>query len=215
MQTASKKIFGRRMTVTIAHIALLFFATCGMSVTEREEAIVNRYNDASRNRFADFLVEESRYTTDGVQLHRKYYRHLIGIASDIVERKGFAVERGSIGFYFDRISGDRGKLYLGLDIDARASYDQPFENVAVSLIRSGLREIIQTINSCRSIFDERNVVGMVIGWKWKSDGGYEHVNVWILKEDFVRFEDGMLTFSELVQRSTVTNTAGRIIRLPL
>jgi hypothetical protein len=85
----------------------------------------------------------------------------------------------------------------------------------VSLIRKNLKDVVQTINSCRSIFSENEIVGMVIGWKWNAKGAREHVSVWIFKDDFIRFEDGMITFDELVQRSTVTSTTGRVIKLPL
>ena len=193
---------------------MMLFATCALT-TEREQKILDYYSDRTREKYADLLVDTSRYTTSATEYHNKFLRYLIGIAGDIVEKKNLVVEKGSIGFYYDKKSGDRNKLYLGLDIDTRGNYDQPFENVAVSLVRKNLRDVVQTINSCRSIFSEGQIAGMVIGWKWTSRAGREHVSVWILKEDFIKFEDAMITFDELVQRSFVTNTAGRVIKLPL
>lgn len=192
----------------------LLFSTCGLT-TEREQKILDQYSERSREKYADLLVEESRYTTTGIEHHRKFYRHLIGIAGDIVENKKRTVEKASVGFYFDKISGERRKLYLGLDIAASGSFTQPYEAVAVSLIRKDLREIMQTVSSCRSIFDESEIVGMVIGWRWTAAGANERVNIWITKSDILRFEDGLLTFDEMLQRSTVTSSIGRVIRLPL
>lgn len=195
-------------------LTVLFFATCALT-TEREQKILDYYNDQNKEKYADLLVDVQRYTTSATEYHNKFIRYLIGIAGDIVEKKKLAVDKGSIGFYFDKKSGDRNKLYLGVDIDTKGNYDQPFENVAVTLVRRNLRDVVQTINSCRSIFSEDHIAGMVIGWKWTSRGGSEHVSVWILKEDFIKFEDNMITFDELVQRSFVTNTAGRVIKLSL
>ncbi len=207
-------INGKKYIVFLLHLAVLLLATCALT-TEREKKILDFYTDQNREKYADLLVDVQRYTTSATEYHNKFMRYLIGIAGDIVEKKKLAIDKGSIGFYFDKKSGDRNKLYLGLDIDTKGNFDQPFENVAVSLIRRNLRDVVQTINSCRTIFSENQIRGMVIGWKWTSKGAPEHVSVWILKDDFIKFEDDMITFDELVQRSFITNTMGRVIKLPL
>lgn len=208
MNTGSKKI------LLLLLMTALLFSTCGLT-TEREQNILDRYSDRNRDKYAGLLVEEERYTTTGVEYHRKFYKHLIGIAGDIVENKKLSVEKASVGFYYDKFSGERRKLYLGLDIATSGAFPQPYEAVAVSLIRKDLRDIVQTVNSCRTIFGETEIVGMVIGWRWSAAGANERVNVWILESDLLKFEDGMITFDELLQRSTVTSTIGRVIRLPL
>jgi hypothetical protein len=55
----------------------------------------------------------------------------------------------------------------------------------------------------------------VIGWIWSSGNGTEHLSVWIATEDLMRYEEGLITLNELVQRSNITNTAGRVIRIQL
>lgn len=192
----------------------LFFATCGMTA-EREQMILDLYTDQNKDKYAELLVAVQNYTTSGAEYHKKFYKYLIGIAGDIVEKKKLSIEKGSVGFYYDKKSGDRSKLYLGLDIKTEVYYDQPYDTVAVNLIRKNLKDVIQTINSCRSIFSEKEIVGMVLGWRWNAKTAREHVSVWIYKEDFIRFEDGMITFDELVHRSTIANTIGRVIKLPL
>ncbi len=207
-------IHSRKSSILLLHLAVLFFATCG-STTEREQSILNFYSERNDQRYADLLVDTGRYTTAGAEYHKKFYRYLIGIAGDVVEKKKLPVEKGSLGFYYDKRSGDRDRLYLGLDVDTKSTFDQPFDTVALGFIRKDLRDVIQTINSCRTIFSESGIVGMVIGWVWTSKGAREHVSVWIYKDDFIRFEDGMITFDELLMRSTVTNTIGRVFKLPL
>lgn len=196
-------------------LMVLFLATCGLSTGERERALLDYYTETNREKYADLLVDVSRYTTSGIEFHKKYYKHLIGVAGDIVEKKKLSVEKGSVGFYYDKRSGDRSRLYLGLDINTGLNYDQSFETVAVSLIRGSLKDVILTINSCRSVFIEKEVIGMVLGWMWSAAGLPQHLSIWIAKEDLIKFEDGLITFDELIQRSTTTNTAGRVIRLPL
>jgi hypothetical protein len=205
---------GRKRILLLLQMTALLFATCGLT-TEREQNILDYYSERNREKYSDLLVEVERYTTAGAEYHRKYYKHLIGIAGDIVEKKKLSVEKASVGFYFDKRSGDKRKLYLGLDLVSSGDFAQSYEAVAASFIRKDLRSIIGTINSCRSIFEEKEVVGMVIGWWWTATGARERVSIWILKDDFIRFEDGMITFDELLIKSTVTNTIGRVIKLPL
>lgn len=207
-------VHAKKIIIIPMLLTALFFATCGLTM-EREQSILDFYTDQNKDRYADLLVDVQNYTTSGAEYHKKFYKYLIGIAGDIVEKKKLSIEKGSVGFYYDKKSGDRNKIYLGLDINTQATYDQPYETVAVNLIRKNLKDVVQTINSCRSIFGENEIVGMVLGWRWNTKTAREHVSVWIYKEDFVRYEDGMITFDELVHRSTIANTIGRVIRLPL
>ena len=209
-------MMGRRRNILAAQIqiALFLFATCGLT-SEREQALLSQSTDRNASRYEDLLVEEDRYTTAVLGYQKKYYRHLIGIAADIVENRKLAVEKHSIGFYYEKKSGDTRRLYLGLDIDAGTQPAQVFERTAVALIRRDLANIVQTINSCRSVFNESDIEGMVIGWRWTAGAAREHLSVWITKVDFIRYEEDLLTFDGMIQRSTVTNTKGRVIRLPL
>lgn len=206
----------RRRNILAAQIqiALFLFATCGLT-SEREQAVLSYSTERNMVKYADLLVEEERYTTAGLKYQKKYHRHLIGIAGEIVENRKLEIEKHSIGFYYDKRSGDTKSLYLGLDIDAGSRGGKPFERIAVELIRSDLANIMQTIHACRSVFNEGDIAGMVIGWKWTAGAAREHLSVWITKADFIRYEDDLLTFDGMLQRSTITNTRGRVIRLPL
>ncbi len=195
--------------------ALLVLTTCG-SVTiqeDREQEILNKYTPETKQKYDDLLVELESYTTAGDTYQKRYQKLLIGIAGDLIEEKEMSIARHSIGFYFDRKSGDTEKLYLGLDIDSGRIASGSYANVVINLLQKDLEDIIETLKSCRSILYEDDVIGIVIGWKWISGSVREQVNIWISKENVIRFEENRLTLDELIQRSTVTNTEGKIIRL--
>ena len=59
------------------------------------------------------------------------------------------------------------------------------------------------------------MVGVVIGFKWMDAGTNQQVNIWIKKEDIALFLNERLTANEMFQRGTITNSAGRVILLPL
>jgi hypothetical protein len=181
----------------------------------REERILDNYSESKKEQYAELLVPLERYTTGGGAYQQKYHKYLIAIAGDIIEQAGLKVSKGSIGFYYDRKSNDKTRLYLGLDIDTGETSEREYAAAAVNFIRRDMRRLLHSINSCRSVFHEKEIAGMVVGWKWKARGFNEQVNIWILKEDVISFEKNTLTFDGLFQRSTVTNTDGKIIRLKL
>ena len=104
-------------------------------------------------------------------------------------------------------------LYLGLDIESNQKFNTNYSKAAIELIKIHLKEIIGTMNSCKTIFDEKDISGMVIGIKWTNFNQDEAITIWIDKDDVLKFEENKLTMDELIQRSTITNTTGKIIRL--
>jgi hypothetical protein len=202
---------------SILLISMFPLFTCASNTVrqERENIILKNYTEEKKVKYSDILVNPEKYTTEGLKYQDKYYRHLIGIAGEITENKKMTVAKGSIGFYFDKRSGNKKNLFLGLDIETGQNYAEEYQASAVKILKKDLKPVLETLNSCKTIFDEDIVVGMVIGWKWRNGGEYEYMNVWIGKKDVLRFEENSLTLDELVQRSFITNTSGKIIRLPL
>jgi len=201
----------------IISVVVIFLTTCGSSVVSenREKEILKNYTVETKKQFNDLLVNLGSYTTNGAIYQKKYYKYLIGIAGDIVKKKNLVIVKQSLGFYYDKKSKDFNSLYLGFDIDTEKNFSQRFESVSIMLLKNDLKSVIDTMNSCKSIFNEQEIVGMVIGWKWINDGSSNYVNIWIKERDIIRFEESSLTFDELIQRSTITDTAGRIIRLQI
>lgn len=199
-------------------IVLLFLllSTCA-SMNEREKAILHFSGD-SIGRYEGYLVRIDQYTTNGAQYHQKYYNHLIGIARVIMEEKKLPVVKNSIGFYFDKRENVKEKLYLGIDVrpapDA-ALENYSYEGKSAAYLKRHLGDIMRVLQSCDTIFTEKEIVGIVIGFKWDGTARPEMISLWIDKTDALRYENGRLTLSELIVRNTITNTDGKIIRLAL
>ncbi len=202
-------------------LIVLICATCGSRSTRerqerdkvRENEILKQYSDVVKEKYAGYLVDLEKYTTRGSVFQKKYYKFLIAIARDVTENKKLSIVRGSVGFYFDKKSNRRNRLYFGFDVDSGSINNTRYGDVAIGLIKDNMKTLMATVNSARSMFHESEIVGMVIGFSWQSPIMREQVNLWVSEEDVISFEDGRLTFDEVVQRSTVTNTAGKIIRL--
>lgn len=188
---------------------------CAAVDTKREGEILKRYSEENKDKYGDLLVDITKYTTNGAQYHEKYRKLLIGLAGEIIEVRKYAIVPGSIGFYFDKKMPEKTDLYLGLDIDAGNNLSETYSGVATYLIKQNLREIIETVRLCVSIFSEKEVIGMVVGWRWTSGSKQEQVNIWMSKEDLIKYEEKKLTFEELVIRSVITNTEGLFIRVSL
>ena len=220
------------LTITI----LLFVSTCGsvdnkellinrkpiidkeqIKNNNREKAILNN-TDTDISIYDTYLVKIKQYTTNGVHYHKKYHKHLIGIARIIMNEKRLSIAKNSIGFYFDTKESAKNRLYLGLDINIphRSNFDNtPYSKIAIALLKENITNILHTIHSCRSIFTEKEIVGMVIGLLWKTKGSEELLSIWIDKRDVLRYEENKLTLNELILRNPITNNEGKIIRLPI
>jgi hypothetical protein len=210
-----RKIFILINTVLLISMFPLFTCASSSIRQEREDDILKNYTEEKKIKYSGILVDPEKYTTEGLKYQNKYYKYLIGIADEITEKKNIEIAKGSIGFYFDKRSGNKNNLFLGLDIETGSNFAEDYQTAAVKLLKKNLKAVLETLNSCKTIFDEDIVVGMVIGWKWKNGGDQEYMNIWIGKKDVLRFEQNSLTLVELIQRSFITNTSGKIIRLPL
>ena len=193
---------------------VLLIITACETTSERERVILN-YPPEKVKSYEIYLVRASQYTTNGEYYHRKYHNYLIGIARYLAEEKKFSIAESSIGFYYDRIENIRSKLYLGVDVkmeDISEHANATYPGVAAALIKRHLEEVLQVIFSCKTIFLEREIVGLVIGFQWKGDFKNEIVNVWIEKDDVLKFEKNLLTFEEIIERNIITDTGGKIIK---
>jgi hypothetical protein len=200
-----------------ALMVVCLLSTCGSTSSDsvREETILSHATRERTDKYAVLLVDPSQYTTRGGDFQKTYYKHLIGIAGEITEKRKLTIVPGSIGFYYDKKSGDRNKLYLGMDIDSGRTYPGSLTVNAMKLLRKDVAIVVHTMNSCRTIFGEKEVVGMVIGWKWSGDAGTDYVSLWIDKGDVMKYESRQLTVEEVIHRSTVTSSTGKVIRLPI
>ena len=195
-------------------IFLIILTTCA-STSSREDHILN-YADDNKTKYEEYLAGENQYTTGGIQYHKKYYKYLIGIATVSIEEKKLNIVKQSIGFYYDKKKNMKNELYLGLDLTASGDYPyESYNEAAAAQLKNNLRDVLYIIYSCRTVFTENEIAGMVVGFKWARGSLSESVNIWIDKKDVILFEDNKITFDELIYRNTITNTEGKIIKLPI
>ncbi|MBN2400884.1 MAG: hypothetical protein JXN64_00645 [Spirochaetes bacterium] len=195
---------------------LIIISSCS-SADNREEKIIKYTEDKNKSvLYEAYLVNPDNYTTTGAEYHRKYYPYLIGIARAVTEEKQIVIAEKSIGFYYDKREDKKNKLYLGIDIIAQFDSALPnttYQGVALTQLKKYLDDVLYIMQSCKSIFLEKDIVGSVIGIRWKREKATEIVTIWISKNDIIRYEIKELTFDEIIHRNFITNTEGKIIRL--
>jgi hypothetical protein len=158
------------------------------------------------------------YTTIGSVYHKKYEETLYGIAKIFVEEKKFSINDRTIGFYYDKKENRKDRLYFGADFSVSASVvseSDDYEKNVRSVLKNYLLPSMEVMHSCPEILKENDVKGIVFGYIWERSKRKELVNIWIMKEDLASYFKSEITLTELVIRSVVTNTEGRIFRITL
>lgn len=166
-------------------------------------------------KYSELLVDIKSYSTNGAMYQERYQSSLLSMAGEIIEGQDLDVAKGSIGFYYDKKSARTDRLFLGVDINTAREGKLDYGRFSVKLIKENVGGLIDSIFRYRNILNENEVVGIVIGFRWSENGSPEQVNIWIKKEDIQLFHDGKITMNEMYQRSTITNSAGKIILLPI
>ncbi len=188
------------------------------TTSEREKSIL-AFSKSEAARYHEFLIDPKEYTTNGAIYHDRYYNHLVGVARALATDYKFSIAKNSIGFYFDKKLNLRDRLYLGIDIeiplDESTHAGSSYQHIAVTALETYLKDVLAVINSCTTIFGESEIIGMVVGFHWKIKEQRASINIWIDERDVVRYENKQLTMKELISRSYITNTEGKLIRLLL
>jgi len=167
------------------------------------------------NKYKDLLVDIRAYSTNGAYYQKKYEKNLLSMAGEIVEDQDLEVAKGSVGFYYDKISERRDRLFLGLDINIEKDNALDYGAFSVSIIKENVNGIIDLMYKYNSILSENEIAGIVIGFKWKDGKNSQQTNIWMNKGDIGLFYNRGITINELYQRSTTTNSSGKIILLPI
>jgi hypothetical protein len=201
----------------IVLIMSLLFTMCATAQPKSVSYDVLQYSDAGSG-YEKYLVVFDSYTTNGSIYHKKYLDYLYGIAKIFTDEKKAMVSEKSIGFYFDKKENRKDKLFLGVDLiadDKSIDKGMDYDKNVRSVLKQFLKDAMSVLGSCTAILKENEVQGVVIGFIWNRNGVRELVNIWIPKEELNLFYTDSLTLNELVIRSTVTNTNGKIIRMSL
>ena len=170
---------------------------------------------ADTKKYKDLLVDIKKYSTNGVSYQKKYEKHLLTMAGEIVEDQDLEVSKGSVGFYYDKISAMKDRLFLGLDINVEKDNALDYGKFSVNIIKENVNGIIDLIYKYKIILSENEIAGIVIGFKWKDGIHSQQVNIWMSKADINLFYNKGITINELYQRSVITNSSGKVILLPI
>ena len=167
------------------------------------------------NKYRDLLIDINRYTTNGGYYQKKHEKHLLSMAGEIVEGQNLEISKKSVGFYFDKISANKDILFLGFDVNIEKENTSDYGKFSVNIIKENVNGIIDLMYKYNFILNESGIAGIVIGFKWKAGMNFEHVNIWMNKEDIRLFYNKKITINELFLRSITTNSSGKVILLPI
>jgi len=166
-------------------------------------------------KYEDYLVDINSYSTNGAYYQKKYKKDIIGLARDMAEQQDMDISIGSVGFYYDKKSNRPDRLFFGFDIVVNNENRLNYSRFSVKLIKEYVADIADEIYKYSFVRSEKEVVGIVIGFKWRDGSIDQQVNIWIKKEDVALFVEERLTANEMFQRGSITNSRGRIILLPI
>lgn len=207
--------FLRRLSSLIFCLFMVNAASCASGQVDDSSKKNTGMALNSDRKYSDYLVNIGSYSTNGAYYQKKYEKLLIMMAGEIIEKQDLEISRESIGFYYDKTSARRDRLFFGLDINSVKENSLDYGRFSVKLIKENVSEIVDSMYRYKSILDENEIVGIVIGFKWEEKESSQQVNIWMKKEDLQLFYEKKITLNEMYQRSTITNSAGKIILLPI
>ena len=180
-----------------------------------QNGTTNSVKNVDRQKYVDLLVNIKSYSTNGGYYQNKHEKLLLSMAGEIIEGQDLDIAKESIGFYYDKKSARLDRLFFGVDINTAKESSLDYGRFSVQLIKENVSGILDLMYKYKAILNEEEVVGIVIGFKWLENGSAQQVNIWIKKDDLRLFYDSKITLNEMYQRSTITNTIGKIILLPI
>lgn len=209
-----------KLLMTLFIVNLLCVTACATGSVENGTDQVNEKKSyipklAETKKYSEYLVNIKSYSTNGAVYQNRYEKQLLSIAGEIIEGQDLDISKESIGFYYDKRSNRTDRLFLGLDINTVRESKLDYGRFSVKLIKQNVGGLLEVIYRYKSILNEDEIVGVVIGFRWSENRAGEQVNIWIRKEDLQLFFDGKITQNEMYQRSTITNSVGKIILLPI
>jgi len=214
------KFFGKIPSAVI-FLLLINAAACASGQVDDGDMVLFKDNGGTvagsvdTKKYNDLLVDIKSYSTNGKIYQNKYENLLLSMAGEIIEGQDLDVSKGSIGFYFDKKSERKDRLFFGVDINTPREGSLDYGRFSVKLIKENVSGIVDLMYKYKAILNENEIVGIVIGFKWVENGYPQQVNIWIKKDDLQPFYEGKITLNEMYQRSTITNTTGKIILLPI
>lgn len=186
--------------------------------TDGDKYSTFNYSSTKTDEYDPYLVKLDDYTTNGKTYHERHYSYLLGLSEILTEKYGYHLKNNSVGFYYDKVTMEKDRLFLGMDIVCDQELLKSGEGYSASgrrMIETYLQNVLDVSRKYEDIFNEPEIEGVVVGFFWVRDGKKEFVNVWLAKQNIKELFNGYLTFWELVLKSTVTDTEGKKIRITL
>lgn len=201
-------------------IIIFVFSACAsgsnqVSTGEYENVIEPVIEAVEINKYSVYLVDINSYSTNGAFYQKKYEKEIISIIASLIENNELEISKNSAGFYFDKKSNIRNKLYLGFDFEVVKDNNLDYGRFSTSLIKENVAIVMNEVFRYSRISNEEEVAGLVIGFKWREGRFSRLLNIWIKKEDMILARESKITINEMYQRSTITNSEGKIILLPI
>ncbi|HPJ39196.1 MAG TPA: hypothetical protein PLT75_12185 [Spirochaetota bacterium] len=198
-----------------ALLTLILVLSLQCESTGERERPMSPMSGNPEHMYGKYLVRINQYTTKGSYYHKKYYRQLLEVAHAFNADRSLRIVERSIGFYHDKKRKDDTKLYMGIDFSFDNSdvegrgYGERISN----LLTKQLPAILPVLMSQKEIHSEKEIAGIVVSMRWKQGWSSEHFNFWLLSDEARLYEKNRLTLKELIQRNTITDMNGNIIRL--
>ena len=164
----------------------------------------------------DYLVPEKRYTTRGLLYQQKYRSLLLDLVKDINTIDTHHLMEGTVGFYYDKKTSEKNRLYFGYDLSMynRSGYTgDSYTERARYVISKNLKPLLDRSKQVSPVLAEDQVMGLVIGFYWKHNDSTESTTAWIEETDLIQYHNRDITFNECMVRSIYTDQQGKIIRL--
>lgn len=201
----------------IAAVVMLLSCNTHMSLyaSDDDGDSVRSCESGNHAKYGSYLIDVNLYTGGGDSLHKKYMNDLLCLASVMIEQQDISLVKQTVGFYHDRLGGSRSPFYVGFDVTEEYDGSLDYGRFCTRLIRENVSGIAEEAARLESVFRDRDVAGIVVTFRWNWNSQEGNVTIWIKKEDIRLFNNDKITASELYQRSTITNTGGKVILLPI
>ncbi len=206
-----------KIHVPLLILLLCVIATVSCSGTTENDRGAGQENIRERTLpTEDYLVPEKRYTTNGLLFQKKHRSLLLDLIEDVNNIRTHQVREGTVGFYYDKKTNDKNRLYFGYDLSMHDSSGYPgnsYTRRAKHVIRNNLEPLLEKSRQIHPVLAEDQVMGLVMGFYWQQGSNTETVTAWVDEQDLLKYHGGDITFNECMVRSIYTDQQTRIIRL--
>jgi hypothetical protein len=216
------KNYCRKVFILISVFILLsVFTSCasgsGRTTASDDKPFENvSVNSAeAKNKYSEYLVDIKTYSTNGAYYQNKYENFILSVIAVLTEKHEFDISKKSTGFYFDKRSNRTDRLYFGFDVEVVKDNNLDYGRFSTQVIKENVETVLSEIFRYERMLNEQEIAGLVIGFKWREGRINQQVNIWIKKEDMLLARQAKITVNEMYQRSTITNSEGKIILLPI